>query len=292
MRVNLDIQSLRSFIKVAEVNNFTRAAELINLTQPAISQQIRRLEELLDKPLFIRENKQVLLTLEGEKILKHAKEIIAANDKIADLFLNEDKRETVILGLPEHFCETILPKIITKFSAQLPAIQIVVKVARSALLTEAINEGKIDIGIVIEESVNLTENIWHKLSIKWFARDGLDVSGFKDVPLALFKPPCGFRRLAIEKLEEQGLSWHCAYESEDLISLRTAVRTGVGITVLPYIAEIEGIKGYERLDKFPSLPEFSVGLKMRAHWQPDYKEQVIRLIRNSWSEEYLLNDTD
>jgi DNA-binding transcriptional LysR family regulator len=287
MRVNLDIQSLRSFIKVAEVNNFTRAAELINLTQPAISQQIRRLEELLDQPLFIRENKQVLLTLEGEKLLKYAKEIITANDKIADLFLKRDKRETLILGLPEHFCETVLPEIITKFSEQLPAVQIVVKVARSALLAEAINEGKIDIGIVIEESTNLTENIWHKLSIKWFARDDMDVAGLHDVPLALFKPPCGFRRLAIEKLEEQGLSWHCAYESEDLISLRTAVRAGVGITVLPYIAEIKGIKGYEHLDNFPPLPEFSVGLKMRTHWRPDYKEQVIRLIRNSWTEEYL-----
>lgn len=66
MRVNLDIQSLRSFIKVAEVNNFTRAAELINLTQPAISQQIRRLEELLEQPLFIRENKQVLLNLKAK----------------------------------------------------------------------------------------------------------------------------------------------------------------------------------------------------------------------------------
>jgi DNA-binding transcriptional LysR family regulator len=86
MRVNLDIQSLRSFLKVAELGSFTRAAQALSLTQPAISQQIRRLEELLGVELFARDNRQVLLTLEGERLTSYAQQMVSVNDKVGSLF--------------------------------------------------------------------------------------------------------------------------------------------------------------------------------------------------------------
>ncbi|WP_414147697.1 LysR family transcriptional regulator [Erwinia sp. BNK-24-b] len=286
MRVNLDVQSLRSFIKVAEVKNFTRAAELINLTQPAISQQIRRLEELLDTPLFARQNKQVLLTPAGEQLLKHAREIVESNDRIAELFHSKNKKEVVTLGMPEHFCEMILPQIIASMAARLPAVQIVVKVARSALLSDAVNEGKIDIGLVIDEAEKMQENVWHNLAIKWCVSEEIDISDKNEVPLALFKAPCGFRNLAIKSLEDQGISWRCAYESEDLISLRSAVKAGIGVTVLPWLAEQPGLKSFETFSHFPQLPHFAVGLKQRDGWNPAWKEELIDLIQTAWSTQY------
>ena len=124
MRVNLDIQSLRSFLKVAQLGSFTRAAEALSLTQPAISQQIRRLEELLSVGLFVRDNRQVLLTLEGERLIGYAQQILEVNDKVGGLFDVSRTQESVMLGIPEYFSEEILQRVITALAVELPSVRI------------------------------------------------------------------------------------------------------------------------------------------------------------------------
>lgn len=287
MRINLDIQSLRSFIKVGETKSFTRAAEALSLTQPAISQQIKRLEDLLGVALFARENRQVLLTLEGEKLFGYAKDIVVCNDKVGRLFERVEKRQTIIVGMPEHFCERVLPKIISSMAIHFPSIQMVVKVARSGFLLDAVNEGKIDLCLVIDELKEMHERPWHTLSVRWFAGDSADMTDKPyDVPLALFKPPCGLRTLAIRSLEESGIKWHCVYESEDLMSLRSAVQAGVGITLLPFVAQVSGLKSLDGISSLPVLPQFAVIPKERAGWNPAYRCEVIALIRSVWISEY------
>ena len=120
MRVNLDIQSLRSFLKVAQLGSFTRAAEALALTQPAISQQVRRLEELLGVGLFVRDNRQVLLTLEGERLIGYAQQILEVNDKVGGLFDVSRTQESVMLGIPEYFSEEILQRVIAALAVELP----------------------------------------------------------------------------------------------------------------------------------------------------------------------------
>lgn len=287
MRVNLDVQSLRSFIKVSETKSFTRAAEALSLTQPAISQQIKRLEDLLGVELFARENRQVFLTVEGERLFGYAKDIVICNDKIGRLFEVVEKREIIVMGMPEHFCEGVLPKIISSMAAHFPAIQLVVKVARSDLLREAVNEGKIDLCLVIDELKGTYEHPWHTLSVRWFAGESADlIDKLHNVPLALFKPPCGFRSLAIRSLEDCAIKWHCVYESEDLMSLRSAVQAGVGITLLPFIAHVSGLKSLENFSSLPKLPQFGVIAKERAGWNPVYRREVLELIRSVWISEY------
>ncbi|WP_082706918.1 LysR family transcriptional regulator [Pseudomonas sp. EpS/L25] len=285
MRVNLDIQALRVFIKISELRSFTRAAEALYVTQPAISQQIRRLEESLEAQLFIRDNKQALLTLEGEKLLKYAREIVTSNDKIGEIFGEKPIKQTVTIGMPEHFCEQVLPQIISGMASLLPSIQLIVKVARSVFLSELVNDGKVDVGLIIDEMEHMPETIWHSLAVTWFSSENLSLTQEGHIPLALFKAPCGFRSLAIRKLEESGIRWQCAYESEDLISLRSAVQAGVGITVLPDLSDSKGLRKLDNSETLPQLPKFAVGLKQRDGWNPPYKQDLINIIRSVWTSE-------
>jgi len=285
MNISLDIQSLRGFIKVSEMKSFTRAAEFLNITQPTISQQIKRLEDILGVSLFFRDNKNITLTAGGELLLSHAKEMLALNDKVSMLFKKEIIVDTLVLGVPEHFCEVALPKIISRIAEQFPFLQIVVKVSRSALLLEAVNQGKIDVCIVIDESNSMLDDVWNSLPVRWFISDDVKINnGY--VPLALFKAPCGFRSLAIKKLEENNIKWRCSYESEDLVSLKTAVKAGVGVTALPFVSDVDGVNSYDEFDYFPRLPAFSVGIKQRRGWNPIYKSKIIDVIHSSWSNEY------
>lgn len=287
MRVNLDIQSLRSFLKVAELGSFTRAAQALSLTQPAISQQIRRMEDLLGVELFARDNRQVLLTLEGERLTGYAQQIVSVNDKVGGLFDVSRVQESVTLGIPEYFSEEILQRVIPAVALEMPSVRIVVKVARSVLLAQAFSEGGIDIGLMIDELPKVAGEPLHALSLRWLGGEHAvsPVEG-QEVSLALFKAPCVFRSLAIRRLEEKGIRWRCVYESEDLMSLRSAVQAGVGVTLLPWFAQVQGLKSLEMLAHLPALPGFGVELKQRAGWEPWYKPQLLAIIETAWRAEY------
>ena len=287
MRVNLDIQSLRSFLKVAELGSFTRAAQALSLTQPAISQQIRRLEDLLGVALFARDNRQVLLTLEGERLTGYAQQIVCINDNVGDLFDVSRTQESVTLGIPEYFSKQILQRVIPVMALELPSVRIVVKVARSMLLKEAFNEGQIDIGLMIDELPNVVGTPLHSLSLMWLGGErAVAPSEGQEVSLVLFKAPCVFRSLAIRRLEESGIRWRCVYESEDLMSLRSAVQAGIGVTLLPSFAQAQSLSSLEALAHLPALPGFGVELKQRAGWGPWYKPQLLAIIEAAWREEY------
>ncbi len=287
MRVNLDIQSLRSFLKVAELGSFTRAAQALSLTQPAISQQIRRLEDLLGVALFARDNRQVLLTLEGERLTGYAQQLVCINDNVGDLFDVSRTQESVTLGIPEYFSKQILQRVIPVMALELPSVRIVVKVARSMLLKEAFNEGQIDIGLMIDELPNVVGTPLHSLSLMWLGGErAVAPSEGQEVSLVLFKAPCVFRSLAIRRLEESGIRWRCVYESEDLMSLRSAVQAGIGVTLLPSFAQAQGLSSLEALAHLPALPGFGVELKQRAGWGPWYKPQLLAIIEAAWREEY------
>ena len=287
MRVNLDIQSLRSFLKVAELGSFTRAAQALSLTQPAISQQIRRLEDLLGVELFARDNRQVLLTLEGERLTGYAQQMVSVNDKVGSLFDVSRTQESVTLGIPEYFSEEILQRVIPAVALELPVVRIVVKVARSAVLAEAFNEGRVDVCLMIDELQKVAGQPLHELSLVWLGGErGAALVAGQEVALALFKAPCVFRSLAIRRLEESGVKWRCVYECEDLMSLRSAVHAGVGVTLLPWFAQVQGLNKLDALAHFPALPGFGVELKQRVGWEPWYRSQLLAIIEAAWREEY------
>lgn len=287
MRVNLDIQSLRSFLKVAELGSFTRAAQALSLTQPAISQQIRRLEDLLGVELFARDNRQVLLTLEGERLTGYAQQMVSVNDKVGSLFDISRNQESVTLGIPEYFSEEILQRVIPAVALELPAVRFVVKVARSAVLADAFNEGRLDICLMIDELQKVAGQPLHELSLVWLGGErGAALVAGQEVALALFKAPCVFRSLAIRRLEESGVKWRCVYECEDLMSLRSAVHAGLGVTLLPWFAQVQGLNKLDTLEHLPALPGFGVELKQRVGWEPWYRPQLLAIIEAAWREEY------
>ena len=103
--INIDTIALHSFIAVAETLSFTKAAEAVGRTQSAISQQIAKLEHLLDKPLIIR-GREPSLTLDGEIFLTYARKIYALQCELSDRFKEPDLEGEIHLGLPEDLLQS------------------------------------------------------------------------------------------------------------------------------------------------------------------------------------------
>jgi len=283
MKLNIDVQTLRSFIKVSELCSFSKAATVLRLTQPAISQQIKRLEELMMVELFVREGRGIYLTPKGEKFVNYAERIIELNDEAVESLGMVESRDVVHLGMPEHFTDSILSHIIREVRDIFPNVQLVVKIARSPLIAELLDDGRADIGMLIDVVGTNTNISSQAMPVTWLASETLDMRSNAEVPLVLFRAPCGFRKAAITCLENQGISWRCAYESEDLFSLRAALIANMGVTVLPALQAYPGLRDVQAFSNLPKLPQFEMALRRRNGWAPPYHEAMTTMIGEVWT---------
>lgn len=283
-RVNIDTQLLRSFVAVADSGGFGKAAESLAMTQPAMSQQMRRLEELIGRPLFQRDGRKLVFTANGELLLGYARRILELNDDVHRRLVGDDEREIVHLGMPEHFSESLLPLVIAAVHERFPSVQLVVKVGRSRTLEEMIEDGRLKLALAIgEHEPGVGPAPLHVAPLAWFAGEGGGARAAGEVPLVLFRPPCGMRSLAIAALERAERPWRCVHESEELAALRAAVRAGLGVTPLPTFQAYAGIAPLRSSGSLPGLPDVAVTLHRHAGWTPRTAPGLEDLVVELWN---------
>lgn len=281
---NIDTQLMRSFITINDAGGFARAAEILHMTQPAISQQMRRLEELIGQPLFERHGRSMLLNMQGETLLGYARQIVALNDEaISRLSDVKRERETVILGMPEHFSDTALHLIIAEAAHQLPDIRLVVKSGMSQSLIDGLEQGKIDLALTLSETGGGQGQVLSQIPIAWISGDGYQFDNTEPVPLVLFNSQCIFRRLVIKALESASRPWRIVYESDDLAGLRAAVRANLGITALPAQQLARDMHMLTSAHLLPALPSSDLSLRFRPAWISAAAQKLGVLIGNVWN---------
>ncbi|RKP47337.1 LysR family transcriptional regulator [Cohnella endophytica] len=186
-------QSLNVFTEVADTRNFSRAAERLHMTQPAVSQHIRTLEERLKVRLLERNNKSVTLTRAGEIVLHHAKEIGGLYRRMEEM-VDELMHYTggpLAIGASYTFGEYVLPSTLARLSEQFPAIRPAVTIGNTADIAEQVRNRVLDVGIVEGEEIGTG------LSIERLAEDEMFVAAGAGHPLS------GHSVVSIRSLEEQ-----------------------------------------------------------------------------------------
>jgi len=145
----LDPDLLRSFVLIAEGRSFTTVANLVGRTQAAVSMQIKRLEEVLGKPLLSRsKGGNVELTPHGQLLLEHARQMLALNDAIVTTFRAPPISGTVRLGTPDDYALAYLPPILKRFAETHPAVQVDVRCSPSGELMRAVDAGELDLTLI------------------------------------------------------------------------------------------------------------------------------------------------
>ena len=111
MTAMLDIDQLRTFIAISETGSFTKAAEVVNKTQSAVSMQMKRLEERLERPIFSRDGRASKLTEDGQRLLDYARRIVKLNVETLAAFSDGELSGRVRLGVPDDYADRYLPEI-------------------------------------------------------------------------------------------------------------------------------------------------------------------------------------
>src|SRR6476660_7462003 len=148
MTAMLDIDQLRTFIAISETGSFTKAAEVVNKTQSAVSMQMKRLEERLERPIFSRDGRASKLTEDGQRLLDYARRIVKLNVETLAAFSDAELSGRVRMGVPDDYADRYLPEIMARFSRGYPEVELSVICEPSVGLLERIDANEIDLAIV------------------------------------------------------------------------------------------------------------------------------------------------
>lgn len=251
---DLEIDLLRSFVAVAEAGSFTAAAEIVGRTQSAVSQKILRLEETLGRRVFERTSRSLALTRDGERLLGAAQRMLAFNDETVRQFFEPTASGRLRLGVADDFIPHQLPRLLARFARSYPGIQLELRTGLSCDLLRGLEDGELDIAIAKRDgSMQRGRIIWRE-PVVWIAAEGLQFDPAKPVPLVLLPPPCSYRTVALDALQQAGRASIVACTASSLMGIQAAVAGGLGATVLGRSFVQEGLKVLGPSEHWPSLP--------------------------------------
>ena len=139
----MDVDQLRTFVAIAESGSFTKAADIVHKTQSAVSMQMRKLEERLGRPIFVRDGRASKLTDDGERLLDYARRIVKLNVEALAAFDDKELVGRVRLGLPDDYADRYLPEIMARFSRAYPGVELTVMCEPSIELIERIDANEL-----------------------------------------------------------------------------------------------------------------------------------------------------
>jgi len=251
----LDIELLRSFVSVVDAGGFTRAGERVHRTQSAVSQQIKRLEDAVGRPLLVRDGKRATPTEEGERLLGYARRILALAQEAHDVVARPVVDGVVRIGLPEDFAAYRLVELLSDYMRGRPTLRLDMRSGLSATNRAALERGELDVALVKRSAGDGPCLASWPERLQWITsrRHPVDLSR-NPVPIAVADHGCLYRNSLIHALEAGGRSWHIAYTSPNLSGIQAAVAVGLGVAILPEVAitpehRIVDSKGFTPIDK-------------------------------------------
>lgn len=258
--MGMDNALLRTFLTLYETKNFTNAARKLHRTQSAISLQVARLEELVGKQLFKRDNRHVLLTPEGEQLVGYARRMLKLENDLLKSFQEEEVSGSVSFGIPEDIATTYLPKILANFVEDHPSILLHVNCEFTLNLLQRYEAGDHDLVLIKQDPDHphpSSREFWRE-PLVWVCSSKISAVEFdRPIPLILAPSPCVYRKRAIDALDEADIDWRIVYTSPSLTGTIAAVKAGLGISVLP-LKMIP--KGLQVLKHLPPLQDAQIAL--------------------------------
>lgn len=255
---NLDLTALRSFVAVADARGVTRAAARLNLTQSAVSMQLKRLEEITGQPLLDRTARAGALTPQGEQLLGYARRMVALNDEAWGRLTSRAFEGKVDFGVPHDVIHPHVPGVLRDFAAAYPRVKVRLHSMMTTELKATLGRGELDLILTTETEAGPGGEVLAREPLVWAgAPDG---QAWRTRPVRLASGNrCIFKRSAIEALERAGLPWELAVDAFSDAVIEASVSADLGVSVhlagsVP--ASCETI----RAGVLPALPVYAIAM--------------------------------
>lgn len=266
MARDLEIAWLRSFVTAVRSGSISRAATALGHTQPALSQQLRKLESAVGHPLLNRSPSGVSPTRAGEELLPYAERILALSAQA----LTETGRALTGhcgVGLLEDLAASQLPQALADLARLHPGATLEVLSLSNAAMRETYDAGRVQLVLDAVPDVPGPPRWTVRRPLVWAIGQDVDVAA-DPLPVVLFSNPCSWRTLVLETLERADRRWRVAFESNSLAGVLAAVRAGLGVAALIPV-NLEPAMARRDANALPALPDAEFGLARHPRTEGD-----------------------
>ncbi|MCC5971015.1 MAG: LysR family transcriptional regulator [Pararhodobacter sp.] len=281
MRRNLDLTALRALVAVAEYGGVTRAAHVLNLTQSAVSMQIKRLEEMLGLALLDRSGRGVQLSAAGEQMLGYSRRMLALNDEAVARLTDKEFEGEIVLSLPYDIVYPHIPQVLQRFQAACPRMKVQLQAVNTRKAKEDFAAGACDLILTTEDHCDPGGETLTHLPLVWIGAPGGQVWRQRPLRLALGRH-CAFRSGVLAALDRAGIDWEAAVESDSDRTLEAAVSCDMAVHAL--LAGTEPPYA-ERINHGGALPELTrhfINMYIRPGAENPGVRALADLLRNAW----------
>lgn len=281
----LELDLLKTLVAIAETGNFSLAAERVFRTPSAISMQVKKIEEILGRPVFVRDSRSVTLTADGEILLTHARRLLALNREVMAKFITPDITGDVRLGAVDHMAEHFLPDVLKRFAETHPGVAVDVTIENSKELACRVSKGQLDLAMVTcatTDYCGLPVEVLCKEKLVWAGLKGGVAIEQNPLPISVWEDGCVWRMAALNSLEKANRDYKVTFKSAYVSGQKAALKADLAVAPLP-VAACEGdviVLGPEA--GLPDLGYYSIGA-IKAGEVTKPVEAVIDHLRSSFA---------
>ncbi|CCB63368.1 LysR substrate-binding domain-containing protein [Hyphomicrobium sp. MC1] len=274
---DLEIDLLRALVAVADGGSFTAAADTLGRTQSAVSQKIKRLEDLVGLPVIDRNSRILSLTATGAQLLVGARRLLELNDDIIRSLRAPISSGTLRVGICEDFVPHQLSRLLLRFQRLYPDVHLNINTSLTHELIEAFDNDSLDLVIGTKQFDDRGRIIWREPMV-WFAADDFQFNLDRPVPLVLLREPCMYRDLMFSTLDAARQEWTIACTVSSLMGVQAAVEGGLGISLLGQSFIKSNMKILRVPDHWPPLPKTEIVVLGQDNARRDLAQPLIQFL--------------
>lgn len=275
----LKTELLESLVAIAELGNFSKAAEKVCRTQSTLSLQVKKLEEIVGQQLFIRDNRGVVLTDSGNTLLSYARKMLQLNYKALEELRGEKTKEVIRLGLPTDYIERYLRSCLLDFVRQFTFIELLVDTDVSGNLYKRFDQNEFDLIIGTHwekksESILLFERKFH-----WVSAKNTNIHLSDEIPVALYPENCPIRAQVFANHQLSMRPINIILSSPSPEALCMAVESGIAIAPISEFRINDKMTILDpEVHNLPKLPTFNESLYVNKNCKKSGLIPLLELI--------------
>lgn len=266
---NLDLDLLRTLTAIARYETFSEAANRLHKTQSAVTQQMQRLEAAIGLPLFEKQGRNKALSTHGRRLVEYARHMLAINDEALRALQDAPLEGDLRLGAPLDVADTILPTLLTHIARSAPRVKLEIRTDRSPFLMDALRAGELDLTISTRFDQEFEGVALRTSPTVWLASADYVHDLNAPVPLAL------------TALEQAQVRWHTNYVAPNLVSIKAALRAGLGVTARSVELLAPEMRVLGEKEGLPPLPDVTYFLWIRRDLINPLTRQVYDMLRSN-----------
>ncbi|MCO6418033.1 LysR family transcriptional regulator [Siccirubricoccus sp. KC 17139] len=258
-----DLEQLRSLVATVEAGSLSAAAPVLGRSQSALSEQLRKLEDFTGVTLLERGKKGVSPTAAGQRLVAHARTMLALSDHALEEMRGATLTGELRLAITDYFRPGAIAEMLKRLRVRYPRLRLHVTIRKSLQIEREAGGGEFDIGLSMRilDGRSLPEGIpVRREALRWVAATGFEQEGQAPLPLLVLPEGCSLQRFVRQLLEAEGVPYVIAHSASGVAGLQSALVAGLGMSCLNASAVPDGAEPWPPARALPPLPEVEFSL--------------------------------